>query len=287
LLNFIHRSTIFAALFLAAACQTTTNIDDVYPLIDEPEILASRYSENQPITIYFPQNIATAVPVVVFNHGRPFRDVGTGTYRLSKSHPLVARLNGAGIAVAVPIRKGYFSSPGWDGERMPCNDPSASDFSRAATAARRDVVAATDYVRSLPRIDKSRVFVAGRSAGGFAIGVSLGELEGKIAGALFFNAGRCGKRGDLFNGIQYAEKLFSRAASASTMRVIFYASAQDDIVPPASTRKLYRAYCKARGSNCPATVFIQDAPGAGHGLSGTIAVVGTSVINFVLDGEPQ
>lgn len=261
-------------------------LDKAYPIRSDENVIIARYRENQPITIYLPDTGPGKVPVVIFNHGRPFFAVNSGIYRLWPSHELVANLNAAGIAVALPVRTGYFSTPGPTLEGGPCDNLKMSDFERVAVASESDVVAAVNYVRTLPMIDADRIYVGGSSTGGFATAVSLDKLEGKIAGAFTFNAGRCGERGEFFNGIELAESLFKDAAAASTMPVVFFASENDTAVPPASTRRLKDAVCAARGLNCSSTVFLITLPGVGHELRGTSLKAFPYVISLVRNGRP-
>lgn len=279
-------------LVAASAPQTRTAqdakllVDKAYPLQNDGNIIIARYKENQPITIYLPKTASTKVPVVFIHHGNAL-DSTSGLYRLWPSHELVANMNAAGIAVAVPVRKGYFSTPGPYLEgAVRCINPEMSGFRLAATAAEGDVVSAVDYVRTLPVIDTAQIYVGGHSAGGFAVGGALDGLEGKIAGAFLFNGGRCGLRGDLFPGIKFAETLFKEAAAASTMPVVFFASELDANVPPASTWRLRDAVCAARGALCSSTVFLVALPGVGHGLEETSAKAFPYLQSLFRNGRP-
>lgn len=242
-----------------------------------------RFGNGRPIKIYLPEGKEGPVPIVIFNHGRPFKNIHKGFYTLHRYHPIVQYLNVAGIAVAIPVRTGYYSSGGKDGERIPYDRPRYVNFQRAAAAAQRDVGAAVRFVRKLPMIDPDMVYVGGSSAGGFATGVSLGKLEGLVRGAFVFNGGRCGSRGKLSRGIGYAERLFREAAKKSSMPMVFFASDNDSVITPASTKRLYQAFCKGRGSNGARSVFFSDVRYATHDLARTAEVASDSLIKFVND----
>ena len=248
--------------------------------------LTTRYGDGLPMTVYFPERGSGPFPVVVYNHGRPFGPIQDADYTLSRHFPLVSRLTGEEIAVAVPVRSGYAPSTGPDRERIGCNDPFAFEFRSAIESARADIAAAVTKVKTLPNIDPERVFVGGTSAGGFASGGSMATLEGKAKGIFVLNGGRCGKRGLLFNGHRYAADIFGKAASKSSIPIVFYASEHDTVIPPPSTRGLYEATCEARGPRCEGSVFFVDVFGAGHGSRRTTENASDSILSFITRGRP-
>ena len=132
------RSWRFVAALLvvaatAAACQSVSTV---------------RYAGQQPMYVFMPDRVpAAGVPIVIFNHGRPFGDPPDGAYSSHSAEgagnwALATELVRAGIAVALPVRTGYFSTGGPDGEHVPCNAPRRDDFERARQAAAADVRAA-------------------------------------------------------------------------------------------------------------------------------------------------
>ena len=213
-----------------AGCATDKNL---YPVGWQGTILTTRYGDDLPMTVYFPERGSKPFPVVVYNHGRPFGQIQSGDFKLSPGFPLIGAMNAAGIAVALPVRGGYSPSSGRDRERITCNNPARHEFENAIKAARADVAAAVRKVKTLPDIDAERVFVGGTSAGGFASGGSMAILEGEAKGIFVLNGGRCGKRGSLFRGHEFAVDIFSAAAAESSIPVVFYASATT-----ASSRRL-------------------------------------------------
>ena len=114
----------------------------------------------------------------------------------------------------------------------------------------------------------------------------MAVLEGKAKGIFVLNGGRCGKRGSLFNGHEYAVEIFSKAASKSSIPIVFYASEHDTVIPPRSTRGLYKATCDARGPRCKDSVFFVDIFGAGHGQWKTTRIASDSIISFIRRGRP-
>lgn len=204
-----------ASLFLVAGCvDQAKRTDAAYPIEKPDRIIVARYGDGLPIKIFLPSKTTGKYPVLFFNHGRPFRnDVGEGTYNVNINDPLVFRMNSAGIAVAFPIRTGYFSAPGFDGERIACNDPTGGQFRSALSSGRDDIVAAIEMIRKIPELDADNVFIGGQSAGGFLTLASLDAYPANVRAAVSFNGGRCGKRGPFFNGIKFASELISGASA--------------------------------------------------------------------------
>ena len=247
---------------------------------------STRYGNDLPMTIYLPKRGSGPFPVVVYNHGRPFKSIQSADYKLSRRFPLVKRLTAAGFAVALPVRSGYAPSSGHDRERISCNHPARSQFTSAIKAARADITAAVSRVKELREIDPERVFVGGTSAGGFAAGDAMASLEGKAKGIFVLNGGRCGKRGPLFRGHRFAVDIFRKAASNSSIPIVFFASENDAVIPPPSTLGLYQATCEARGSRCKGSVFLVNVSDAGHGQWNTTERASDSLISFVTRVEP-
>ena len=256
------------------------------PRAGQGSILTTRYGDDLPMTVYFPERGSGPFPVVVFNHGRPFGNIQGADYTRSRQFPLISRLNGEGIVVALPVRSGYAPGAGEDGERIRCNNPAGYEFRYAISWARADIADAVRKVKTLPNIDAERVFVGGSSAGGFASGGSMAVLEGKAKGIFVLNGGRCGKRGRLFNGHEYAAEIFSKAAAKSSIPIVFYASEHDTVIPPPSTRGLYEATCEARGPRCKGSVFFVDVYGANHSSWRTTANAADSILSFIARGKP-
>ena len=114
----------------------------------------------------------------------------------------------------------------------------------------------------------------------------MSSLEGKAKGIFVLNGGRCGRRGLLFNGHEYAVEIFSKAAAKSSIPIVFYASEHDTVIPPPSTRGLYEATCQARGPRCKDSVFFVDVFGAGHGSWKTTEIASDSILSFITRGKP-
>lgn len=242
--------------------------------------------------VFMPNRVPDAgVPILIFNHGRPFRDPPDGVY--SPFSPdgagewgLATELAQRGIAVALPVRTGYFSTGGPDGERVPCNNPRRDDFERARKAAAADVRAAVEAVKRLPSIDRTRIFVGGTSAGGFASIVSIPALGDDVRGVLSLNGGRCGDRGPSINGLAHQREVYKDVGSQSRVAVVFFSGTSDTIVPLHSSEQLYEGFCAGRGGACKESVYFVTAQGGRHDVRSMMQAVEERIIRFVRDGVP-
>lgn len=271
-----------AAIFLCMllmGCVTTTS--GYKPGLTDG-VLTARYGADLPITVYYPQNSeASALPVVIFNHGRSFRNWRYGFFTLSRQSKLVETLNDAGYAVAVPVRSGYHSAGGYDDEKISCSSPFKGEFQDAAKAAGRDITQAIAMVGNLDNIDGNRITVMGYSAGGFGTLAAMGRFPTGVRAVVSLHGGRCGKRGPMTNGIEYAAEIIRGNAAQSSMPILFISGTRDTIIPTESVRHLRDVVCDARATACKDTVSMTVVEGASHGLTSTISRVDVQLLEFL------
>jgi dipeptidyl aminopeptidase/acylaminoacyl peptidase len=93
-----------------------------------------------------------------------------------------------GYAVFLPLRRGFGATGGQFVEDTgPCSAP---DFLRGGGAAAADVLAAYDFARRQPYVDRSRMILAGQSAGGVASLHAAAQKPDGLVAVLAFAAGR-------------------------------------------------------------------------------------------------
>jgi dienelactone hydrolase len=100
-------------------------------------------------------------PVIVYNHGSR-----EGAERSERPFPFIGNLlTAAGYAVLVPERRGYGQSDGMTFQEEVGRDAGAT-FIRRLQAESDDVLAAVDYLKTVPGVDASRIGIMGWSFGG-------------------------------------------------------------------------------------------------------------------------
>lgn len=271
-------SALFLSLVLTGCVATTSGYK---PGLTDG-VLTARYGADLPITIYYPSGSkASTHPVVVFNHGRSFKNWRYGQFTLTREHALVTAMNTAGYAVAVPVRSGYHSAGGYDDERISCNAPFKGEFQDAAKAAGRDISQAIQMVSNLENIDSNRVAVMGYSAGGFGTLASMSAFPAGVRAVVSIHGGRCGKRGPMTNGIEYAAEIIHGNAAQSDIPILFISGTRDNIIPTESVQHFRDVVCDARGATCKGTVFMTVVYDASHRLSGTIIQMDNELLDFL------
>jgi predicted esterase len=267
---------------------TACHHQNIYPIGKINGISTVQYAGNLPMFIFMPDNIQPeGVPIVVFNHGRPFtEDVSVGAYYPSKDYPyLITLLKQNGIASAFPIRSGYYSAPGYDSEKVACNSPNSYELKQAGKSASENIKAAVEYVKSFPGINKNRIFVGGVSAGGFASICSIPLISENVQGVFSLNGGRCGKQGKSINGLAYIEKIYKDIAGNSHIPVAFFSGTNDTVVPQYSTERLYKSFCEGRDNRCNESVYLVIADGAEHSVDSMVRKTGEKIVQFIKHGN--
>jgi dipeptidyl aminopeptidase/acylaminoacyl peptidase len=170
------------------------------------------------------------VPVIVYNHGSErdpdlvwLGDVG----RFYQSH---------GFAVLFPWRQGCSGSGGtlWS-ERFPLAGGDEADLAvregrniRALEDELVDVLAAVEYARSLPMVDKAKVYVGGSSFGGLLALMAAGASS-TLKGAVACSGAAWTYKGNTARGQHKLEEL-ARGARVP----VFFMQAENDYNPGSS-----------------------------------------------------
>ena len=115
-------------------------------------------------------------PLVVYNHGSR-----NGRERSEEPFPFIGRvLTSAGYAVIVPERRGYGQSGGQTFAEEVGRDMGITFLARQRAEA-GDVLAALDYVATVPSIDRSHAAIMGWSFGGIVTVLAASQSPSVLA----------------------------------------------------------------------------------------------------------
>lgn len=187
--------------------------------------------------------------VVILNHGNPVSAHARTNYarpRFVNVAPVFAR---RGYVVVMPMRRGFGETGGPFVENAgSCAGP---DFRRAGRGAAESVMAAYEYARSLPYVDRARIVFAGQSGGGFAsvYTAATHAPEGLVA-VLNFAGGRGGnpetRPGTPCDGDQL-ERIFGELGARTKVPVLFHYAENDLYFDAAHSKRWYDAFTAAGG----------------------------------------
>ncbi len=185
-------------------------------------------------------------PVVVLSHGSPSRGadrVLLGRYRVIAQ---ITSLVGQGLAVLVPMRRGYGVSGGDYAESIGyCEEPR---YDKTGAESVRDLRAAVAFIRTRRSLDANTIVLMGQSAGGFAsIAAASAQLPGVVA-VVNLSGGRGGNGLD---GIPCRPDLLAKTMGdyAKTLRVpaLWFYVENDKYIGPAAVKAMFEAFEQAGG----------------------------------------
>jgi dienelactone hydrolase len=174
-----------------------------------------------------------------------------------------------GYAVVMPLRRGF----GETGGRM-AEDPGSCanpDYMRAERNAADDVMAAYDYARELPYVDRSNMILAGQSAGAMVALFTAGTRQPEgLKAVLGFAAGRggdpVGSPGEPC-AVEPVAKVLDRLGKSVKVPVLLHYAENDRFFAPKTSRLWFDRFA-ANGAN--AEYVLQPAFGTdGHYLFGS------------------
>jgi dienelactone hydrolase len=125
---------------------------------------------------------------VILNHGVPLTERARSLESPAMLLHTAAEFAQRGYAVLMPLRRGFGATGGEFAE-----DPgacAAADYRSGERAAAADVLAAYWFARRLPYVDRSRMILAGQSAGGVAALYTAAQVPDGLVAVLAFGAGR-------------------------------------------------------------------------------------------------
>ena len=181
---------------------------------------------------------------IVLNHGAP---VSAEERRLESPEMLAhtaAIFAKRGYVVVMPLRRGFGATGGEFAEDAgSCRNP---DYRRGESAAAEDVMAAYEYARSLPYVDRSRMILAGQSAGGVAALFAAGSRapQGLVA-VLAFAAGRGGnpyRNPGVPCAVEPLARVFDELGKSVKVPVLFHYAENDHFFNPNTSRLWYERF---------------------------------------------
>lgn len=184
--------------------------------------------------------------VAILSHGSPARarerDL-MGRYRLI---PQIRELMRMGLAVLVPMRRGYGASPGDFAEGFgACTAPR---FDRSGDESARDVLSAIEYARGRSSLNPDKIVLVGQSAGGFASLAAAAKAPAGVVAVVNLAGGRGGNGRDGMPCAPQAMAAVMATYGATTRAPVLWLYAENDkYFGPAVSRAWYAAFEQGGG----------------------------------------
>lgn len=188
--------------------------------------------------------------LVVINHGKsPVAAERAAYVPPSCESEAVQWFLERGLAVFIPVRRGFGASGGTMPEGYPTCAPSR-DYAAGAREAARDIRAAITYATALPGIAASEVAVVGQSAGGLAAIAFSSLNDPRVTAVVNMAGGDGGRLNRVANAVCEAPALLRAIAGfGATARVptLWIYTANDSYFAPELAQSMHRAYTEAGG----------------------------------------
>ena len=198
-------------------------------------------------TLFRPETAGNEpTPLVIINHGT---DEST---RESVAMPVFYWLSrwfvDRGYAVLIPQRRGHGATAGTFAEAIDnCQSP---DHARAGDAAADDIAAVLNFIKMQPFIDKTRIFVAGVSTGGWASLALAARNPPELRGVINFAGGRGAYANGRSNSICGAGNLIEAAGrfgSTAKVPTLWLYSENDSYFDPDVAKSMAKSWTKGGG----------------------------------------
>jgi pimeloyl-ACP methyl ester carboxylesterase len=186
--------------------------------------------------------------LAIVNHGSPpSRD--ERAEMAVPTFPVLSRLLlKRGLAVAMPLRRGYGVVGGrWDETSGPCEQP---DYVHAGLETARDITVVLTALRQRPFVQQDKVLVFGQSAGGWGALALASQNPKGVAGHVNFAGGRGGHRNETPNANCSPDALVSAAGHfgrTARQPSLWLYSENDSYFDPALARRMHDAFTRAGG----------------------------------------
>ena len=181
-------------------------------------------------------------PLLVMSHGSPRDGNGRSRYGAGTLSNEAKAFADGGIAVAVPVRRGYGGIGEWAEAYGPCERP---DYYTAGLQTARDIRATVATLKQRKDIDPARIALIGHSAGGF--GSVAAGAGGGVKAVVNFAGGR-GSRGpdDVCDDPSLVRAMARYGASSRAPELWVY-SENDHFFGPDLARRMLAAFNGAGG----------------------------------------
>lgn len=185
--------------------------------------------------------------VAIINHGSPASADKRPTMAVPAYRAASEWFVGRGYMVVVPQRRGYGGTGRWAETYGACGNP---DYVAAGRASADDVLAVTDYVRTLPVVRKDRVLLVGQSAGGFGVIATAHRNPDGVFAVLNFAGGRGGHQGPNGDQVCVPDRLvaaFRGFGEGAKLPSLWLYTKNDTYFEPALSQRMAEAYRAAGG----------------------------------------
>jgi dienelactone hydrolase len=197
---------------------------------------------NIEVFFYRPKD-AGRFPLIILSHGCPRLEqdrIKIGPNMFKRQANAYAA---SGVAVAVPIRRGYGGHGQWVEGYGGCE---RADYYHAGLAGAEDINAVIATMSRLPEIDASRIVLMGVSAGGWA-SLATAATNPNVMGVVNFAGGRGSKASDFVcheENLVSASQFYGRTSHAPELWIY---SLNDHFFNQSLARRMFYAFNSAGG----------------------------------------
>jgi dienelactone hydrolase len=202
-------------------------------------------------------------PLVLMSHGSSQDPRVRAMLGPDAMRPQATAYAAAGVAVAVPIRRGYGSgsAAAWAEDYETCG---VADYQRAGRATADDILASLKALADDPRVDRTRIVLMGFSAGGWGSLAAAARRAPGIRAVVNFAGGRGRKGGPNFicGGDEALIGAVRSFAAPDVPQLWLYAE-NDRFFGASLARRMHQAFTAAGGA---ASLVVTPPVGEdGHG----------------------
>ncbi len=181
-------------------------------------------------------------PVVIFNHGTLEPPLGRG--RAENPLGFANYLTARGIALVVPMRKGYAGSGGESEETFDC---SAEAVKSGVDVAMKSLLATHDYLQKSSWADSKKLVWIGHARGGVLATLLAAQHPERALASMNFSGAWVSERCVVAAKEDYNAPLFKMAGGLAKKPSAFFYGTADRSIPPALADSYVKAYTEAGG----------------------------------------